>query len=130
MATVLVLTAIYALSADISASHLFNTDWHPHSRFHLGQILVMLTVDLGIGLWLLCRYSTDRKLGMTVAALLALAFWTPPILWVGVIVLGADLHAYPTIPVPIVVGIKVYLNVVASLLACALTFCAWMLSAD
>lgn len=122
----LILTALYVVSADVSHTHLYNPEWPPHARFHIAQMVAMVVVDVGLGIWLLCHRAADPTLGATVASVLLLAFWLP-ILWVTWVVPGTDLRAAQSIPVPTLWGVRIYLNVVAALVAIVLTSAGWWL---
>ncbi len=79
----IVLTAVLLLGAaasfllDWSPNHLLNPLWHPHARFHGALLLFFVAGTSAIGTWLLWRPSPEPALGVRVAALLSVAYWTP-----------------------------------------------------
>ena len=75
----LVLAATTAASfvLDWSPNHLLNPLWHPHARFHGALLLFLLAGVSATGIWMMWRRSSEPEVGVRVAALLSLSFWTP-----------------------------------------------------
>ncbi|OOQ87616.1 hypothetical protein PEBR_15830 [Penicillium brasilianum] len=51
------LFASAAYFADCSESHLFNSRWPPHAKFHNGQSMSFGALAAGLAIYLLCRRS-------------------------------------------------------------------------
>lgn len=62
---------------DWSGNHLLNPLWHPHARFHGAVLLFFFAGVAATGVWLLWRDSKEPEVGLTTAALLSVAYWTP-----------------------------------------------------
>ena len=109
---------------DWSSNHLLNPLWHPHARFH-GALLLFLLAGVSLtGTWLLWRRSKEPEVALTVAALLALSFWTP-LLYVASLVPGSSPWAGPVGAEPRVAGQVFYPNMVAAAVVIAITLAAW-----
>src|SRR5437764_8499131 len=77
MTFVLLGGSILGFVLDWSSNHLLNPLWHPHARFHGALLLFLLTGVSATGVWLLWRASKEPEVGVAVAALISLSFWTP-----------------------------------------------------
>ncbi|WP_375429153.1 hypothetical protein [uncultured Sphingomonas sp.] len=120
----LVFTVIYALSQDTGSTHLFNPLWHPHARFHLAQMLAMLTIMVATGLWLLAR---GGRPGVIAAAALLIAFWSP-MLWISFVLPGLSPLAGPSIPVLRLGGLTIYVNILLAAVGTAWALIGWRLA--
>ena len=58
-------------------SHVYNPTWNPHAIFHDIVMFLLLDQLAVICLWLLWRRSSEPLVGVRIATLLVLAFWTP-----------------------------------------------------
>jgi hypothetical protein len=75
----IVLSAMVSTGIDLSrgdTAHVHNPAWHPHAIFH--DVVMFLLLDfMGlVCLWLLWRKSSEPEVGVRVAALLMLGFWS------------------------------------------------------
>jgi hypothetical protein len=77
---------------DWRTNHLLSPEWAPHARFHGGLFLFSMAGVAIISLWLLWRRSSEPRIGVIVAALLLLAYWTP-LFYVNSLVPGSSLWA-------------------------------------
>src|SRR6185436_15194497 len=77
MTVLLALSAILSFVLDWSPNHLLNPLWHPHARFHGGLLLFLLAGVSATGIWIMWRRSSEPEVGLRVAAVLSLSFWTP-----------------------------------------------------
>ena len=80
ISSTIVLSALVSTGIDLSygdTAHIHNAAWHPHAIFH--DIVMFLLLDfMGVVcLWLLWRKSTEPEVGVRVAALLMVGFWSP-----------------------------------------------------
>ena len=74
------LSAIVSTLVDLStgdAAHVYNPAWHPHAVFHDIVMFLLLDFMALVCLWLLWRKSSEPKVGVKVAALLVVGFWSP-----------------------------------------------------
>ena len=97
ISSAIVLSAIVSTGIDLShgdTAHVHNPAWHPHAIFH--DIVMFLLLDfMGlVCLWLLWRKSREPEVGVRVAALLMLGFWSP-FYYVTTLVPAASLAATP-----------------------------------
>jgi hypothetical protein len=97
ISSAIVLSAIVSTGIDLSygdTAHVHNAAWHPHAIFH--DVVMFLLLDfMGIVcLWLLWRKSSEPEVGVRVAALLMLGFWSP-FYYVTTLVPAASLAATP-----------------------------------
>lgn len=73
-------TAIGTARADLNDTHVFNSKWPPHARFHSAAAWGTVLGSQLLSLWLLWRpgqSSVERDLGVRIAALLPTIAWTP-----------------------------------------------------
>lgn len=80
ISSAIVLSAMVSTGIDLSygdTAHVRNAAWHPHAIFH--DIVMFLFLDfMGlVCLWLLWRKSSEPDVGVRVAALLMVGFWSP-----------------------------------------------------
>lgn len=59
-----------------NTTHVFNSAWHPHARFHAVQLIGFVAIMACLALWILWRHSTDPRVGPRVATAVPLAFWS------------------------------------------------------
>jgi hypothetical protein len=124
---VLAAQAISGFALDWTPNHLLNPLWHPHARFHGGLLLFLLSGVSAVGVWLLWRESAEPHVGITVAALLSLSFWTP-FFYVADLVPGATPWAGDPAHVPHLAGHVFYPNQAVAAVAIAITVVAWRLA--
>ena len=97
ISSAIVLSAVVSTGIDLSfgdTAHVHNPAWHPHAIFH--DVVMFLLLDfMGIVcLWLLWRKSREPEVGVRVAALLMVGFWSP-FYYVTTLVPAASLAATP-----------------------------------
>ena len=74
------LSAIVSTIVDLlpgDTGHVFNAGWNPHAIFHDIVMFLLLDWMAVVCLWLLWRKSSEPRVGVKVATLLVLGFWTP-----------------------------------------------------
>jgi len=74
------LSAIVSTIVDLlpgDTGHVFNHDWNPHAIFHDIVMFLLLDWMAVVSLWLLWRKSSEPLVGVKVATLLVVGFWTP-----------------------------------------------------
>ena len=74
------LSAIVSTIVDLlpgDTGHVFNHDWNPHAIFHDIVMFLLLDWMAVVSLWLLWRKSSEPLVGVRVATLLVVGFWTP-----------------------------------------------------
>ncbi|WP_375471875.1 DUF6640 family protein [uncultured Nostoc sp.] len=113
LSIVLVSTAVVSVAVDWNATHLFNSEWHPHAKFHDAVMLWLLSGMSIVALWLLWRRTTEPDIGYTVAMLVPVIFWSP-FFFVTLVIPGTSLQADLKEPPPIIGGIPIYPNVVVA----------------
>jgi hypothetical protein len=124
---ILAAQAVSSFALDWSPNHLLNPLWHPHARFHGGLLLFFLAGASATGLWLLWRRSLEPQVGVTVAALIALSFWTP-LLYAGLLVPGSSPWAGDPGHLPHLAGYVFYPNEAVAAAVMLLTAFAWLRS--
>jgi uncharacterized membrane protein len=70
-----IFTAIGAVVADMSPTHVFNPAWAPHARFHGAQGVMMAILLAVIALWLLWRPAPEPEHRLRLTALITAVFW-------------------------------------------------------
>lgn len=126
---VLVIGATVATVVDFNTTHLFNPAWHPHARFHDALFLLFLDAASLIALWLLWRKSSEPGLGVKVAALFAMAAWTP-FFYIETLIPGTSLLASENVPVLKLGGMTFAPNLVIAAALVLLTVIAYWLAHD
>jgi tryptophan-rich sensory protein len=111
---------------DWSANHLLNPLWHPHARYHSAILLFLFAGVAVTATWLLWRRSAEPRTGVTAAALLSLAYWTP-FFYVPLLLAPASYWAGIPGHEPRIHGILVYPNLVVVAVLTALTLLGWRL---
>lgn len=74
------LSAIVSTIVDLlpgDTGHVYNPTWNPHAIFHDIVMFLLLDQMALIALWLMWRKSSEPLVGVRVATLLVLCFWTP-----------------------------------------------------
>lgn len=107
---VIVSGAIVSVVVDWSTTHLFNPEWVGHARFHAAAMLNLLCGVSVLGLWLIWRHSKEPDIGVKVAALIPVIFWSA-FFYITWLVPGTSLNAGTEEP-PLLAGIPVYPNVI------------------
>jgi len=74
--SVAALTTVGGFVADWNRTHLFNSDWPPHAKFHDAFSIVLGALLGACGLYFLCRKGKDPQTDVALGALLPLLFWT------------------------------------------------------
>ena len=80
LSTALALSAVVSTVVDLShgdTAHVHNPAWHPHAVFHDIVMFLLLDFMAVVCIWLLWRKSNEPKIGVNVAALLMIGFWSP-----------------------------------------------------
>ena len=110
------LSAIVSTMVDMlpgDTGHVFNPTWNPHAVFHDIVMFLLLDQMALVSLWLLWRKSSEPLVGVRVATLLVLCFWTP-FYYVSTFFtmasLSANLAEMDKVSV-LVGGVRVYFNV-------------------
>ena len=73
-------TIVGTARADLNRTHVFNSNWPPHARFHGAAGWGTITGSQLLALWLVWRTGqapTERDLAIKTAALLPAIAWTP-----------------------------------------------------
>jgi ABC-type glucose/galactose transport system permease subunit len=110
------LSAIVSTIVDLlpgDTGHVFNPSWNPHAVFHDIVMFLLLDWMALVCLWLLWRKSSEPLVGVKVATLLVLGFWTP-FYYVSTVFpmasLSANLQEMDKVSF-LVGGLRVYMNV-------------------
>jgi hypothetical protein len=72
-----VITALAPLAADWNDSHIFNTRWPAHARFHGVTALAMSTTLSSANVWSVWSADGDRATARFFAAAVPVAYWAP-----------------------------------------------------
>ncbi len=110
------LSAIVSTIVDLMpghTGHVFNHHWNPHAIFHDIVMFLLLDWMAVVSLWLLWRKSSEPLIGVKVATLLVVGFWTP-FYYVTTLFpmasLSANLEEMDKVSI-MVGGVRVYFNV-------------------
>ena len=110
------LSAIVSTIVDLlpgDTGHVYNPSWNPHAVFHDIVMFLLLDFMAIVCLWLLWRKSSEELVGVRVATLLVLGFWTP-FYYVSSLFpmasLSANLDEMDQVSI-LVGGMRVYINV-------------------
>ena len=115
--------AMAPLTADLNESHIYNSDWPPHARFHTA-VLMLLSIGLSlIGLWLLWRRTSEFRTYVFVAMLIPVLSWGS--FFLALLLPGTGAEDVPG-ELPRVVGLPVNLFVAAMFILVSVV--AWWLS--
>jgi hypothetical protein len=74
--SVAALTTVGGFVADWNCTHLFNSDWPPHSKFHDALSIALGALLGACGLCFLWRKVTNPQTDVALGALLPSLFWT------------------------------------------------------
>lgn len=127
MTGILLTGSLASFVLDWSDNHLLNPLWHPHARFHGALLLFFLAGVSVIGIWLLWRRSLEPELGVRVAALVSIAYWTP-LFYVPFLLPSSSWWAGRAGAEPRVHGMVLYPNLIVAGLFLAATLAALWLS--
>lgn len=89
--------AVGSFIADWSPTHVYNPNWTPHAKFHLGQTLALAAGSSVVSLWLTWRPETDipRLRGALLAGGLFWITQLPALLVPGAALVDPDTPAQP-----------------------------------
>jgi hypothetical protein len=122
--------SIMSFVLDWSPNHLLNPEWHGHARFHGALLLFLLAGVSATGVWLVWRRSLEPQVGVKVATLISLSFWTP-LFYITSILPGSTAWAGPAGSIPHIGGIFVYPNLIVAAGFIGLTILGyWFASAE
>src|ERR1700722_13377947 len=117
---VLVTGALLSIAVDWNTTHLFNPTWPPHAVFHDWAMINLLNGISACGLWLLWRKSPEPQIGIKMATLIPLIFWSafffPPTLPP-----NSSLSYSPTLVFPKAAGLTIYPNAAIGFVLTVLT---------
>jgi hypothetical protein len=106
---VLVVTALLSIVVDWSTTHLFNPAWPPHAVFHDWAMINLLNGISVCGLWLLWRKSPEPEIGIKMATLISLIFWSA-FFYTTTLLPHSSLMDNPPVALPSVAGLTIYPN--------------------
>lgn len=106
--------AALSILVDWSTTHLFNPSWPPHAVFHDWAMINLLNGTSACCLWLLWRRSPEPELGIKMATLIPLIFWSP-FFYATTLLPHSSLMDNPPIALPKVAGLTIYPNAVIGL---------------
>jgi len=72
-----VITMAAPVAADWNDSHIFNSRWPGHARFHGVTALTMATTLSALNVWSVCSGGHDRDTVRFFAAAVPVAYWAP-----------------------------------------------------
>ena len=110
LSVLVVATTVISVAVDWNTSHVFNSHWYPHARFHDVMLLWLLIGLVPILLWLLWRNSLEPEVGVTVTTMVILFFWSS--FFVNLLVPGTSPAANLEESPPILLGILLYPNMI------------------
>ena len=94
LSLVLVVGAVISMKVDFTETHIYNPAWPPHAVFHDIAMLNHLVGTSLIALWLMWRKSSEPNIGLRVATLVVLSFWSA-FFYVTTLVPNSSLKAMP-----------------------------------
>lgn len=106
---VLVTGAALSIIVDWTTTHLFNPTWPPHAVFHDWAMINLLNGVSVCGLWLLWRKSPEPELGIKVATLIPLIFWSA-FFYTTTLLPNSSLMDNVPIDLPEIAGLTIYPN--------------------
>ena len=117
---VLVTGAVLSIVVDWNTTHLFNPSWPPHAVFHDWAMINLLNGISGCGLWLLWRRSPEPDLGIKMATLIPLIFWSA-FFYTTTLLPNSSLMDNPPLALPRIAGLTIYPNAVIGFVLTILT---------
>ena len=108
---VLVAGGVLSILVDWNTTHLFNPDWPPHAVFHDWAMINLLNGVSACGLWLLWRRSPEPEVGIKMATLIPLIFWSA-FFYTTTLLPNSSLMDNPPFALPSVGGVTIYPNAV------------------
>ena len=125
LSVLVVITTLVSIVADWNTSHVFNTDWPPHARFHDIMLLTLLVGLLPLLLWLLWRKSPEPEVAVKPTTAILLVFWGS--FYLNYLIPGTSPRAFPDVPPPYLWGIPLYPNMVVAAIIIVLSLVAYSL---
>ena len=117
---VLITGAVLSIVVDWNTSHLFNPTWPPHAVFHDWAMINFLNGVSACGLWLLWRKSPEPEIGIRVATLIPLIFWSA-FFYTTTLLPNSSLMDNPPFVLPKVAGLTIYPNAAIGFVLSVLT---------
>lgn len=129
LSLVLVVGAVISVMVDFSKTHIYNPAWPPHAVFHDIAMLNHLVATSLIALWLMWRKSTEPAIGLRVAMLIVLSFWSA-FFYVTTLVPTSSLKAIPNEKIPMIEGFAIYPNAALAFLFVVLALIGYRIGMD
>ena len=123
---VLVTGAVLSIAVDWSTTHLFNPAWPHHAVFHDWAMINLLNGASACCLWLLWRKSPEPEIGIKMATLIPLIFWSA-FFYTTALLPHSSLSDTPQ-DLPTVAGFTVYINAVIGFVLSILTLVGYRLA--
>jgi hypothetical protein len=117
---VLATQALLSIAVDWNTTHLFNPTWPPHAVFHDWAMINLLNGVSLCGLWLLWRKSPEPEIGIKMATLIPLIFWSA-FFYTTTLLPNSSLSYSPTLVLPKVAGLTIYPNAAIGFVLTVLT---------
>lgn len=117
---VLITGAVLSIVVDWTTTHLFNPTWPPHAVFHDWAMINLLNGISVCGLWLLWRTSPEPHLGIQVATLIPLIFWSA-FFYTTTLLPNSSLMDNVPVALPEVAGLTIYPNAAIGFVLTVLT---------
>lgn len=124
---VLATSALLSIVVDWSATHLFNPTWPPHAVFHDWAMINLLNGISACGLWLLWRKSPEPEIGVKMATLIPLIFWSA-FFYTTTLLPNSSLMDSPPFPLPEVAGLTIYPNAAIGFVMIILTLVGYRIA--
>ena len=112
--------AVVSIVVDWTTTHLFNPTWPPHAVFHDWAMINLLNGASACCLWLLWRRSPEPEVGIKMATLIPLIFWSA-FFYTTTLLPNSSLMDDPPFALPKVAGLTVYPNAVIGFVLTILT---------
>ena len=106
---VLITGALLSIAVDWNVSHLFNPTWPPHAVFHDWAMINLLNGVSACCLWLLWRKSPEPEIGIKMATLIPLIFWSA-FFYTTTLLPNSSLMDNPPFALPKFAGLTIYPN--------------------
>ena len=117
---VLVTGALLSIAVDWNTTHLFNPTWPPHAVFHDWAMINLLNGVSTCGLWLLWRKTPEPEIGIKMATLIPLIFWSA-FFYPTTLLPNSSLAYSSTLVFPKVAGLTIYPNAAIGFVLTVLT---------